>query len=363
MRAPLFTLAVILAASSQMAATGGGCDAPILRDPGFDLWCGDSLCTWKLVSGEIEKAPTWHSKDAGVAFLGAESSIEQTSPVDSADGRCIKFDLVANVDDKAEMRLQVDVYADGSIDLDERIPTSSWKPLTYNVRIDGTYRGIRFVLLKRGTGNATLAQIAATIADPMECEGFAAITVAPAPIGARCDGDADCASGMCRVTEDPSVLFGTALTCVGCDPTAPVCDAGSVCGLHEPSSFVRVMAPACVTGGGDVTGERCRIDEECASGICNDGACSECDATRACANGGTCRAAYANGPTTCTGGARGEPCASDDDCTSGRCEGDPRKECADGRSCASPETCPVVDDATLEPGACTLVGVLGGTCF
>ena len=55
MRTKLFTLGVILAATSQMAATGGdGCGPdPVLRDPGFDLWCGDDLCIWKVVTGEL----------------------------------------------------------------------------------------------------------------------------------------------------------------------------------------------------------------------------------------------------------------------------------------------------------------------
>jgi len=356
------TFVLLVAAASQMGATGGGCDHPIIRDPGFDLWCGDSLCTWKVVAGEIKKAPTWHSKDAGVEFLGAEAIIEQTSPVDSGDGHCIKFDLVANVEDTAEVKLEVDVYADGSIDYDSPIPTSAWKPLTYLLRLDGDYRGVRFQLSKHGNGTATLAQIAAYIVPAQDCEGFDAVTVAPAPIGSRCDGDDDCESGLCRVVPDPSSLFGASSACVGCDPTAAACGAGEVCGIFEPSSFVRTMVPACVPDAGDATGERCRLDTECASGICSGGVCSTCDANRPCTDG-TCRLAYVNGPTMCSGGARGEPCAIDTDCTSARCEGDPRKQCEDGRSCGSPETCPVVDDETLEPGACTLVGVLGGTCF
>ncbi|MGE0396770.1 MAG: hypothetical protein AB7T06_08645 [Kofleriaceae bacterium] len=358
-----FTLGVIVAAASQMAATGGdGCGPdPVLRDPGFDLWCGDTLCTWKVVAGEIKKAPTWHEGDAGVEFLGAESAIEQIAPVDSTDTRCIKFDLVANVDDKAEVKLEIDVQADGSVDLEERIPTSKWKPLTYNIRLDGNYRGVRFLLSKRGAGKATLAQIAAYTTAAADCDGFEPVPVAPAPNGAWCTTDADCLSQLCRTVPDDTTFFGTARACVGCE--TGTCDAGSVCGIFEPSSFVRSIVPACVPEASKQIGERCSVGTECGSGICNGDVCSTCDATNACANGGTCGLAYVNGPTMCTGGARGEPCAIDDDCTSGRCEGAQRKQCADGRGCASPESCPVEGDGTLEPGACTLVGVLGGTCF
>ncbi len=363
MRAKLLPLVLALAAASQMGATGGGCDPPIIRDPGFDLWCGDSLCTWKLVAGEIRKAPTWHDKDAGVEFLGPEATIEQTSPVDSGDGSCIKFDLVANVDEKTDMQLGIDVYADGSVDRSERIPASSWKPLSYLIKIEGAYRGIRFELKKQGTGTATLAQIAAVIAPTADCAGFPAIEVAPAPLGSWCDQNDDCENGECRSVPDASSFLGTVSACVGCNPSAPACEAGEVCGIQEPSSFIRSMTPACVAAGTDQTGERCAVDAECASGICSSGVCSACDGTRQCTNGGNCRLAYPGGPTMCTGGARDAPCAIDADCTSNRCQGPPRRQCADGRFCATRETCPVVDDGTLEPGACTLVGVQGGTCF
>ncbi len=37
-----------------------------LRDPGYDLWCGDDLCAWKVERGEIKRVATWHEGDAGV---------------------------------------------------------------------------------------------------------------------------------------------------------------------------------------------------------------------------------------------------------------------------------------------------------
>ncbi len=355
-------IGVVLAISQIGATGGGGCGTEVIRDPGFDLWCGDTLCTWKLVTGEIRKAPTWHAKDAGVEFVSSNAAIEQTSPVDSGDSSCIEFDLVANVEQTADVSLDIDVSADGSIDSSERIPTSAWKPLSFLIRIDGTYRGVRFQLTKRGAGKATLAQIAANIRPASDCAGLPSIARVPAPLGAWCENDSHCESGACRIVADATTFFGTTRACVGCDPLAPQCAAGEVCGTFEPSSWVRSMVPACTAEASDEIGERCRVDAECASGICASGVCSTCDSTRPCADGASCRLAYRNGPTTCAAGASGAPCAIDDDCTSGHCDGAERKQCADGRGCAVRDTCPVEEDGTLEPGVCTVVGVLGGTC-
>lgn len=363
MRAP-FALALVLAAASQLGASDGGCGTPppVIRDEGFDLWCGDVLCVWKLVTpeGSIAKAATWHAQDAGVAFVASEAIIEQTSPISSEDGTCVQFDLIANVAETAEVTLDVDVSADGVIDRSERIPTSRWKPMTFLLRFSENYRGVRFQLAKRGTGAATLAQLHAELVVSTSCAGFTPIDQLPAPNGAWCATDADCTSGLCRTGDEPVSYFGARKLCVGCDAAAP-CAPGSVCGRGETASPVRAIPTECVPAGGDELGALCAGDAECESGICSNGACSTCDATRPCASG-TCRIAYGHGPQTCTGGARDAPCVVDEDCTSGRCEGPPRMQCADGRPCTSREQCPI-DKLSLEPGACTVVGVQGGTCF
>jgi hypothetical protein len=85
---------IVVVAASQLGATD--CDGGITRDPGFDLWCGDALCAWKIERGEIRPAPTWHREDTGVELIDPGTAIEQFSPVDSRDGTCIRFDLISD---------------------------------------------------------------------------------------------------------------------------------------------------------------------------------------------------------------------------------------------------------------------------
>lgn len=351
-------LLLLLCAASQLGATDCG---EVLRDPGFDLWCGDELCTWKVVRGEVRRVDTWHEGDAGVELLGFDAAIAQLSPVHHGDGTCIRFDLVANVAEDAEASLNLDIYGDGSIDHAERIPTASWKPLSYRLRLAAPFTGIRFELAKRGPGAAVFANIGATVEPETSCDGLTGIRAEPAPAGAYCIADADCASGACALVDDPGSLLGVANRCVGCD--AASCGAGDTCGIAEPISPVLAVPLACVPAGGDPLGAQCATGAECASGICNGRACSTCDAATPCANE-VCAPAWPYGPHVCSpGGARrtaGEPCATDGDCASGRCTGAARAVCSDGRPCGNDTNCPAEDG--LVPGACTPVGVTGGTC-
>src|SRR5690348_1574155 len=122
MRLPF--LIVILGAATQLGNTDCG---QVLRDSGFDLWCGDSLCAWKVERGDIQRISTWNKGDPGVELVGNDVAIEQLAPVDSGDGTCLAFDLVANVDPSADVELNVDVFGDGTVEHTERIPAASWK--------------------------------------------------------------------------------------------------------------------------------------------------------------------------------------------------------------------------------------------
>ena len=360
-------------AASQLGSTDCG---NAIADPGFDLWCGDSLCDWKVERGTIQRVPTWNDGDPGVELVGDDVAIEQLSPVASTDGTCIEFDLIANIDLDAMVTLDVDIFDDGSVDHSVLLPSAPWQSLAYKLPIIGVYRGIRFELAKQGTGHAVLAQIGAKVV--ADCSDvFIPITPAPAPLGAPCTADAGCASNSCGTT-----LLGQ--MCVGCTGTCP---AGDTCGLGDPTSPVRDLPRECVADGVRELGEQCLGDDECASGICTYafgaptiaqpgatyGSCSTCRAgDHPCAGGVQCGPAWVaptTAPFVCNPNghalASGEPCASDDDCASSACSGTSRSQCDDGRECATSLDCPFGGSDTLDGlqnGPCTIVGVQGGSC-
>ena len=352
---------VSLLALSSMGATNCGGDA--IKDTGFDLWCGDSLCAWKLERGTLEQVPTWHEGDSGVSLTADDTAIEQLSQFNSGDGTCLEFDFVANVTDDAEVYFNVDLEGDGTLEMHERIPTSHWAPVSYAFSMVSPYDGIRFEIAKKGGGTVVLAQLGARRSD--KCNGGTPLDPGPRKNGATCFANSDCASALCE-GGDPRGFPGV---CAGCDGTHG-CTGGEVCGVVDPIAPIYSPTPvACEAAKTRELGEACISDAECASDICQTrgqafGVCSSCEGS--CAGGASqCRAAWTDngfrlGPDTCSMGKSGDACAADGDCTSGHCNGSVRMECGDGRSCATRDDCPVESDLT--PGECTTVGVQGGSC-
>jgi len=350
---------------SQLGATDCG---QVLRDPGFDLWCGESLCAWKLERGTISRVATWHSADSGVA-LGDDSAIEQLAPVNSLDTSCITFDLVANIDDDAEVFLNVDIEGDGTLEMHERLPSAHWKPLSYSIGLAGPYDGIRFELTKNGAGNAVLAQIGASTSST--CDGLSRLDPGPRPDGAACLSPQQCASGLCvDGGATASSLLG--LTCGRCDPAQPCASPDEVCGFGVAISPILAVPLTCVAKASVPLGEHCLSNAECASNLCNQFTCSSCNDTTVCPPGQTCNPAWGGvtetirvpGPFVCGGGeakaVKGAPCGTDDDCAGGHCSGTPIKECNDGRPCVTDAQCPL--DTSLTSTTCTIAGVSGGSC-
>ncbi len=348
---------VIAAVASQLGATD--CNGVITRDPGFDLWCGDLLCAWKLERGGVRRAATWHPDDAGVELIEPDTAIEQFTSVDHQDGTCIRFELVSDVAETAQAELAIDIYGDGSVERAFPIPTAHWKPVSYVFAVRPPFTGIRFEIAKRGPGHAVVARMRATLV-PDGCAGVPELSGGPAPPGALCAANPDCASAICIVI-DPVWGIGR---CAGCDPLAPACGADQVCGLDDPGPPERAVPISCVAAGARVLGEQCLGDAECETGVCSLGACSICDPAASTCGAAGCDRAGPHGPYLCGAGlhraARGQPCGEPADCASGSCNGVERRRCLDGRTCATDANCPV--EQNLKPGPCLSAGVQGGSC-
>ena len=363
------TLSLAVLAASQMGVTQCG---EVTTDPGFDLWCGDKLCDWKIERGNVARVPTWNSEgDPGVELVGDDVAIEQLTPVDNIDGTCMEFHLIANVALDAQVNLDVDVDGDGSLEQVEQIPTSSWQPLTFLIAIQPPFAGVRFELAKKGSGDAVLAQIQVKISDA--CGSIPPLDARPFPLGAPCTIDGDCASGTCADSTLPIPFAGGTHICTDC--TGDSCGSAEVCGAAPAVGPVRGVPEACVAPASKLLGDMCVSDAECTSSICTFGACSTCrDGGSGCSGGEVCGPSWPTAfgvfsPWTCSPGGKkrvsGEPCATDDDCANESCGGAIAKQCADGRACGNDVDCPFIsapDGDGLINGPCSVVGVEGGAC-
>jgi len=381
----LINILFITAIAMQLGATDCG---SVIRDSGFDLWCGEQLCAWKVERGEVKRVATWHEGDGGVELVGTDVAIAQLSPVDSSDGHCrdlpdgsrtcespanvcIKFTLVANIDERASVDLNVDVSADGVVDHTQRLAFGKWQRLEYLLVVRKPFAGIRFQLAKTGGGVAQLGNIGAALAD--NCGDLPVIDARPAPLGSPCDTSTDCASGICGESAAKPPFYGTNdsatdTVCVACDD-AHACGVGQVCGVGDALSPVRAVETTCVPVSAKQLGELCSRPSECATGFCTYGMCSTCFTDDDCLGAEKCgrawelelatfRTAYVCSPSL---GLRpaGDPCANHGDCRSGTCIGTERKQCFDGRPCETAAQCPFL---SLQSSACNTVGIQGGIC-
>jgi hypothetical protein len=267
----------------------------------------------------------------------------------------VRFTLVADVAEDAEVRLQMDVFGDGSVETDERIPTSDWRRLTYLVRMPADYSGVRFRLTKRGTGRAVLANIGAEIAKTEECTTDAITT--SRPDGAYCTADAECTSGQCFPW-----LGDWKDVCGACGGDAD-CTGGDLCMITGPVAGWLTTPTTCLPPRSLANGLRCFRNDECASNMCIEGTCGECRAAADC-GGAACLPAAAPVPARCDRGrATGATCFSGADCDSGVCNGTALAGC-DGkldRECDTDADCPgELSDPDLH--SCATVGFAGGTC-
>jgi len=245
----------LLAAFALVFLRAESCGRDLVRNPGFDLWCGETLCDW-TAEGDVARVPTWHRHDYGVALEGDPSSISQLADLTGGPADCFHFELLVRKSDRADVFLQMDFEDDGSVEYSQPIPAGDWTPVEYDVKPPDWYSAVRFIVLKRGPGTAVLAQI--RIRTGGECLGEP-VRLAPRPLRASCNTNDDCESGVCSETWDYFDMGSVCSTCAG----DADCDAGDVCGLavSEAGEW-----RACQPRGERAIGERCAEDDECGGG-------------------------------------------------------------------------------------------------
>jgi len=198
-----------LAAMALLALSGySSCD-PIITNNGFDLWCGDQLCDWDMEAGSIRRVPTWHEADRGIELAPGKVAFSQYSDISAHNSRCIRFDIVANIEGAAELTLEADYFDDGTVDFERSIPGTDWEPSSYLIALPPNYAGIRFRIDKDGVDTAVIAQLQAEESE--DCRDLPDELVR-APLGAPCGSDEECVSGYCSDS-----FFGV---CSECDPGA-----------------------------------------------------------------------------------------------------------------------------------------------
>jgi hypothetical protein len=187
------------------ALLGAKCGESIIKDPNFDLWCGETLCNWQVEQGQIARASTWHERDYGVDLIGETVQLSQRGEFGDDRPSCLSYDLLANIDGKAEVQLEMDFDADGTIEFTQVLPLGAWQTLSYKAPAPTWYRAIKFSIRKHGEGHATLARI--RVGADIDCQGPAPSTV-NRPSGAPCEMSAQCTGGVCDTAGSDAAVAG-----------------------------------------------------------------------------------------------------------------------------------------------------------
>lgn len=209
-----------------------GCEEEV-EDPSFQAWCGDTLCSWDVEDGRIARVGTWHPSDYGVDLVETPTVLSQVTgkptsermdaeglevppadvqgtctafdglylpdtneciwQVSSGTGGCLQFDVTADVEPGAQVQIEVDYGADGTVDHTQPMAASDWEPVSFLTSVPTWPGRMRFRIHKRGEGRAVIAHFGVRVAsgcvDP--------VTVENRPLGVACDTAAQCGSAVC----------------------------------------------------------------------------------------------------------------------------------------------------------------------
>jgi len=148
----LATCALVAAGSFGAAA----CEIDVIDDAGFQLWCGESLCSWVVEEGEIRRVSTWHEHDYGVELVGAPVLLSQSTQ----RGACaVRVEVTSEIDEAASVSVEIDRNGDGVIDRSVVVPSSDgYMSRAWEVGVDLTDEGTIY-LRKSGEGHAVIARL------------------------------------------------------------------------------------------------------------------------------------------------------------------------------------------------------------
>jgi hypothetical protein len=276
-------------------ALATGCD-DIVTDPNFHTWCGDQLCSWKLDSGKIQRAPTWHPKDYGVELLDSTdaSHVTSISQVSDTTATCLELSTVADVAPEAQVSIGFDFNDDGSVDREQTIASVGFTEQKFQVTAPLAYDHVRFVIAKKGTGRAVLAQ--------MEVKSVSNCTAAPVVphaehLGTKCseqNGGDECSSGVCSQGLCAECSGTSPLGVAGC-PNNGTCAARIVPSTVGDGVTSKALPLQCDPGKGKhAAGTECLLGDDCTSGVCTGTVWSALDLGKSFA---PCPGSFPFGPT------------------------------------------------------------------
>jgi hypothetical protein len=264
----LLSFALVTLTAGALAT---GCD-DVVTDPNFHTWCGDQLCSWKLDSGKIQRAPTWHPKDYGVELLDSTDPNHTTSisQVSDTTAKCLEFSAVADVAPEAQVSIGLDFNDDGSVDLDQAIASVGFTEQKFQVTAPLAYDHVRFIIAKKGNGRAVLAQ--------MEVKAVSNCTAAPVVpkaehLGTKCsddvNGNSECSSGICYRGLCAECYGGTAQSGFTDCPGNGTCAARIVPNTVGDGVTSKALPVQCEPGKGKhAAGTECLVGDDCTSGVC-----------------------------------------------------------------------------------------------
>lgn len=113
---------------------GPSCEYDVVEDPGFQFWCGDELCEWDTVEGEIERVPTWHEEDAAVALIGSPVTLEQRFAT-RVNG-CVLIELIADVDPGVSVTIAIDEDGVEPPEWDADVDRSGFQRMSWRVEVE-----------------------------------------------------------------------------------------------------------------------------------------------------------------------------------------------------------------------------------